>query len=251
MKPMKKMFLKSMLVLTVATSIAAASFAQAATEDMASLENQLDELKLPSNTAPAMVSQEKLYSVQDRYSNLKNRFEVTLGGGQNFTGSSFLRMRQAELALRYHFTNRLNLAVSGAYGSNEFTSGAKKLLADDNRLVDAAVVKNRADLLLGWNPFYGKFRLSMDNVLYFDQYIAIGPGIVMSEYPNGAGMGKNTATAIVADIGMAFWVGKNMSFRFGFKNSWFNEKRMTSSSSEHHLLGHLDVGYVFGSGEGT
>jgi len=231
---------KTTLLPLMLLGLVPASAAFAATGDMETLESQLDDLALPSNVAPATVTTEKLYSVQDRYSNLSKRLEVTLGGGQNFTGSSFLRMRQADLTLRYHLSNRWDLAASGSMGSNELTGSAERLLEREGILPDAAYVKNRADLLLGYHLFYGKFRLSMDKVLYFDQYIAIGPGLVMTQY--------GTAPSGVADIGLVFWPGSHMTVRFGFKNIFFNEKRMASSSTEHHLLGHLDVGYTFGDG---
>ncbi len=46
------------------------------------LSTQIDDLKVPANTAPTGVTSEKLYSVQNRYSRLEHKFEFTLGGAK-------------------------------------------------------------------------------------------------------------------------------------------------------------------------
>jgi len=203
-----------------------------------SLESKLNNLSLPSNVAPAAITQEKLYSVQNRYTDLKRKSEFSLGAAKNFNSNSFVNMREIDLAYRFHINNRWNLGISGAYGFNELTTGAQVLLAKGNQLPDAAYVKRRADLLVGYNLFYGKFRLSMEQVLYFDQYLAIGPGLVTTQY--------GSSPAAVADVGFAFWLGRNASLRFGIKSEVFNEKRFADSSNVTHVLGHLDIGYAFG-----
>ncbi|RYZ72243.1 MAG: hypothetical protein EOP09_03480 [Proteobacteria bacterium] len=121
------------------------------------------------------------------------------------------------------------------------TNGANRLAQTDGIVPDAAFVKSRFDALAGYNLFYGKFRLSMDTVWYFDQYIAFGPGYITTQY--------ESSPALVADIGFVFWMGRNASFRFGVKNEFFKEQTLTESKTEHHMLGHLSVGYAFGTGE--
>lgn len=203
-----------------------------------STESKLSELSLPSNVAPAIITQEKLYSVQSRYNDLTQKSEVTLGYSNNFKGNSFVNMTEVDLGYRFHFNDLWSIGVSGAYGFNSFTKDSTTLFVDKKILPDAALVKYRGNLTVGRNLFYGKFRLSMDEVLYFDQYITVGPGMITTQY--------ETSPSAVMDIGMAFWTGKRMSFRFGFQNEFYNEKRLTSSGLEHHLLGHLNIGYTFG-----
>jgi outer membrane beta-barrel protein len=202
------------------------------------LTDQLGELKMPENTAPQGLTSEKLYSAQARSTELAHRFEFDLGGAKNLTGNGFLNQTQIDLAARYHITNRWDISVSGAYGYNSFTDSANTLFKNNGILPDAAVVKYRADMLLGYNLFYGKFRMNMDNVFYFDQYVAIGPGIVNTQY--------QTAVAAVADVGFALNFGSNWMARFGAKNDFYNEKKAASTSMAYHLLGHVDIGYLIG-----
>ncbi len=232
---------KSMTWILKVTVLALAIVPGAVRAEDETLESRLNELELPSNVAPSGVTQEKLYSVQSRYSSLKKRSEVTIGYAKNFTGSSFLDMTQVEGAYRFHFNDRWNAALSGAYGFNSLTSGGKRLLAEDGILPDAPFVKSRFDALVGYNLFYGKFRLSMDKVLYFDQYVAFGPGYITTQYAS--------SPAAVLDVGFVFWMGRNFSFRFGVKNDFFKEESLRETKTAHHALGHLSVGYAFGSGE--
>jgi outer membrane beta-barrel protein len=202
------------------------------------LSAQLDDLKMPGNVAPAGVTSEKLYAVQNRYVNLDQRFELTLGGAKNFTGNGFLQMSQIDAGINYHLNNRFSLGLSGSYGFNDFTASANRLIQEERIMPDAAIVKWRSDLLLSYNLFYGKFRVSMDQVFYFDQYVSVGPGLVNTQY--------GTAPSAVADVGFALWFGKNWSAKFGAKNTLFNEQRYTGSDMAYHLLGHIDVGYLLG-----
>lgn len=247
------------LLFALATCSPALAFATAPTAEAPApatenLEAKLDELKLPANQAPAGVSSEHLYAVQTRYSNLSLRPEVSVGGAYNFGGSTFLKMTQLDTTLRFHITNRFDISASYSRAYNEFTSGANELLAlgrGEQALVDTALVMSRKDVLIGFNAFYGKLRFSMDNVLYFDQYVAVGPGKV--DYTVGASGENLSATSAVADVGFVFWMGRYMSLRAGVKNELFHEKRVLSEGTAYHALGHVDLGIVFGSfgrGEG-
>lgn len=212
-------------------------------ESQTGLTDQMNELKIPENTAPAGVSKDKLYSAQSRYIDLTKKFEFDLGGSKNLTSDSFLNMTGVDLTVRYHFNNRWSVAASGSYGFNEFTESANRLIQHDGILPNAAIVKWRTDLLAGYNLFYGKFRINMDQVFYFDQYVAVGPGMINTQY--------GTSPSAVADVGFALWFGSNWSARFGAKSDFFNEKKRDTSGTAYHLLAHLDVGYLIGGGEST
>jgi outer membrane beta-barrel protein len=224
------LFSMMMLSLTAAT----------ATADV-DLNAQLDELKLPGNVAPAGITNEKLYSSQSRFATLARRTEFNLGMGQNFTGNGFVRMRQLNGSIAYHLNDRWSVSASGSYGFNDFTRSAEFLMMNEGIVPDAAIVKWRADLLANYNLFYGKFRTSIDQVFYFDQYVSAGPGLVNTQY--------GTTPAAVADIGFALWIGKNWSTRFGVKNQFFREKTQLSNDTAYHMLGHIEVGYLIGGNE--
>ncbi len=218
--------------------LGSASPAAHADEGMVSLEDQLQGLALPGNQAPVQMSTERLYAVQTRYAPLKFVHELSIGGGRNFTGDSFMVSQELNLNYRFHLNDRWSLGLGGAYVFNELSSGGKRLLASEGLLPDVAYAKIKADLSLGYNVFYGKFRLSMDQVFYFDQYVSLGAGIVK--------LSTSQQTGAVADAGMVFWLGRGGSVRVGIKDYVYNEKRAQSSGVAQNLIGHLDVGFLFG-----
>lgn len=228
---------KSLLLLLVAVSALGARAARA--ED--SLEAQLQGLSLPANQAPTSVTTEKLYSVQPRFVSLKQRSELSLGGGKNFAADSFLVSNQVSLNYRFHLSDRWNLMAGGTYVFNSLSSAGEKL-RDMNALVpDTCYVKYRAELLGSFNLFYGKFRIDMDKVFYFDQYLSVGPGLVV--------MDTATAPAAVADVGFAFWFGRNTNVRLGLKDYHYKQQRRVTASMVNDLVGHLDIGILLGGDE--
>jgi len=201
-----------------------------------SLETDLNSLALPANAAPVAVSSERLYSVQDRYSQLTNRSEISLGGSNNFTADAYVQSQEIDLSYRYYISNRWFLGASGAYVFNSLSSAGTRLVAEQHILPDMAYVKYRGDLMGGFNIFYGKFRATMDEVFYFDQYVALGPGVV--------NLDTGTAPAGVADVGFSFWFGRKISARLGVKDYIFNEQRTLTKGVVNNFLGHLDVGIL-------
>jgi outer membrane beta-barrel protein len=93
---------------------------------------------------------------------------------------------------------------------------------------------------VGFHTFYGKFRLTMDQVLYFDHYVTAGGGW-MELNTNSSPMG-------VVGTGFVFWLGRNFSVRAGLKDYIFQERRVSGQGIAQHLLFHADVGFVFGGG---
>lgn len=211
--------------------------------DEQSLEAQLDQLALPSNQAPVNLSQEKLYSVQSRFIPLKSRFELSVGGAHNFSGDRFLSTNDVGGTLRYHLTDRWSLGASVWRVTNSLTSSGNALLADVGRLPDSTYASLRADVSATYNLFYGKFRLGMDKVLYFDQYVSLGAGRVNRD--NGATM------AYVGDIGFVFWLGGRASLRLGMKDYYYREDRRLSSGMQHNFMGHVDIGILLGGSGGA
>jgi outer membrane beta-barrel protein len=206
------------------------------TKDKQSLEDQLKELNT-DNTAPAGANREKLYAVQSRYLPLQYKSEVSMGGAYNLTGDGFLHTEQFELGYRFHFSDRWSTALTQAWVGNQFSSGVDSLRSSEGAAPMVPYAVARTDLVVTYNVFYGKFRLSSDSVFYFDQYISIGPGIVR----------QNTGTvgAAVGDIGFAFWLGTWGSARLGLKEYYYNETYASGAQPESNLHAHLDLGYVF------
>ena len=204
------------------------------------LEDDINSLKLPDSATPQAnnVSTEKLYSFQTRYSPLGSRSEFDIQAARNFSGDSFLSTNQLGLAYRIHLSDRVNLALDGAYVFNGLTDSANRLYEVEKILPDVAYVHYRGDLMVGYNLFYGKIRPGIDSNVYFDQYIALGGG--------AARLDTGTVPEAVADVGFAFWLGKSGSFRFGFKDYYFQETRRLSQSNTHNLTGYVGIGILLG-----
>ena len=203
-----------------------------------SVEERLERLRLPPNEPPAAVSREKLYAVQDRYTPLHWASEVSAGGSENFNSDGFLHSSELSLSYRMHFNDKWSVALSASYVFNSFSAAADHLLDTEGRYPDVTFTKGRGDLVLSYQLFYGKIRFSMDNVLYFDQYLSLGGGVV--------DMSRGTRSAAVGDIGFVFWLGKWGSLRAGLKDFYYEEPRAQDSHYVHSLLGHLDLGLLIG-----
>ncbi len=231
---------KSILIAILASQSLMTSGAFAAT-GAPTLADDINSLKLPDEAQVSSVSTEKLYSFQTRYSPLKYRSEFVISGAKNFSGDSFLTTNQLGLAYRFHLSDRVSLALDGAYVFNTLTDTANRLYENERILPDVAYVKYRGDLMVAYNLFYGKIRPGIDSNVYFDQYVALGGGGVKLE--------TGTVPEAVADIGFAFWLGKTGSFRLGFKDYYFEETRRLSKSFTHNITGYVGVGILLGGSQ--
>ncbi len=202
------------------------------------LEDQLQELGTPGDQAPVGLTSEKLYAVQNRFSPLGRRFEIAGGAGTNFSSSSFLISRNFDLSARMYFSDRWYAGLSGNYVLNQFTKDGEDLVNNPGLVPDVGVVLFRTDLTVGYNLFYGKFRVTMDKVFYFDHYVALGAGVIWQE------LGRRLAA--VGDTGIAMRFGRNLSLRVGVKDYFFDEQRKITHSFTHNFVGYMQAGYVFG-----
>ncbi|MBY0470505.1 outer membrane beta-barrel domain-containing protein [bacterium] len=222
----------------VQTGYAVETKAEAQKPAEKSLEDQLQEMSVPTNTLPPSASYEKLYSVQSRYAPMTNKWEFQLGIGKR-TNQEFVNSTYFNGGIRYHLSDRWSIGVNGSYVSNSLTNSTLILLNDTKGpRPDVAYPDFVADLNVGYNLFYGKFRLSMDNVLYFDQYWTLGGGVV--------NLNTGRQVAGVVDAGFAFWLGKKGSVRIGVKDYIYNEKLITSQGIVNSFVLHLDAGIMLG-----
>jgi outer membrane beta-barrel protein len=120
------------------------------------------------------------------------------------------------------------------------SASGEQLVQQEHHAPDVSYPKYKGHFLIGFNTLYGKIRTSMDSNAYFDQYIAVGPGMLWTD--------KGNSPSGILDIGLAFWMKKWGSMRFGVMNELFKEKRMESAALTHHIIGHIDFGFMFGGG---
>lgn len=205
------------------------------------LEKKLDALNIPDDKVTNVLSEDKLYIVNTRYSSLVNRHEVTLQGANNLTADSHLSTQQVALAYRYHLNSNWSFAARYNRYSNKLTSAGQRLFDDKKILPDTDFAKDSQELFVNYNTIYGKLRWSENTVVYFDQYVALGGGKIKL-----ASGGTNLA---FLDLGLSFWIGNNMSSRAGFKNEFYNQKQRSGERSVHNGVGYIEFGYLFGSGD--
>lgn len=213
-----------------------------AAEEEDSLSSALESLNSPANQAPGVVT-EKMYTVQDRYTPLKNRVETSALFGQKLNDTGFIQSREVGVGIRYHISSKWSLGLHGSYTFNQFTGTADRLYKAEGLIPDVPYVKYRGDLSARYNLFYGKFRVSMDKVLYFDHYVSAGPAVVAV-----TGLSNQTQNQFggAVDTGLAFWMGQNWTANFGLKDYIYPEGKGGGLSNQ--LLVYLEFGYLFGKG---
>ncbi len=214
--------------------------AEAAPAEQASaetLEDQLKTLEVPADQAPVGVSSEQLYSVQTRNSPLGGRIEATVGGGTNLSGTNLLTSRHVQGGLRWHMTDRWSLGATYSQVFNELSPSAKQLLDQNQQIPDTPYASSRRDLTIGMNTFYGKIRMSMDSVVYFDQYINLGAAQIE--------LNTETVTGGVVEAGFAVWLGKWGNVRLGVRDYIYNEKTRAETRLVNDWHGVFNFGVLF------
>jgi outer membrane beta-barrel protein len=206
----------------------------------ASLESKLDALNIPDDKVTPLVSEDKLYIVNTRYSSLRNRHEVTLGGARDFMADSHLESRQVSGTYRYHINSKFSLGLRHSIFENDLTESGDELFGNESILPDSDYAIKSTEFFGTYNLFYGKLRVSSKKVVYFDNYVTLGYGKVEL-----ASMETSTYSA---DIGVAFWLGKSMSARLGVKNDFYMQQKIKGNEAAHNMMGYVEFGYLFGEG---
>jgi outer membrane beta-barrel protein len=228
------------LLLSFSTFSLMASGALYGQENM-ELEKKLDALNIPDDKVTHVLSEDKFYIINTRYSSLVNRHELTLQGANNFTADSHLSTQQAALSYRYHINSTWSLGARYTRYTNKLTDAGKRLFEDKKILPDTDYAKNGQELFVNFNTIYGKLRWTQDTVVYFDQYVALGGGkVALASGP------KNLA---FLDLGLSFWLGGHMSARTGFKNEFYTQTQLSGARFIHNGIGYIEFGYLFGSGD--
>lgn len=206
-----------------------------------SLDKKLEDLLIPDDKVSPVLTQDKLFIVNTRYASLINRHEFSLLGAHNFTSDSHLDIKQAGASYRYHLNGRWSFGLRYTRYNNQLTSAGEKLLKESQIVPDQDFAFDTQEIFASFNTIYGKLRWSRDRVVYFDQYLSLGIGEI--ELASG-----KTQMGIF-DLGVAFWVGRHASFRFGLKNEFYNQQQLTTERFMHNTMGYLEIGYLFGKGD--
>ena len=205
------------------------------------LEKKLESLSIPDDKVTTVLSEDKLYVLNNRYSSLINRHELTIAGANNFTADSHLVTEQAALSYRYHINSKWSLGARYTRYTNKLSSSGQILFNNKSILPDTDFALNGQELFVNYNTIYGKLRWSENSVVYFDQYISLGGGKVKLSSGD-----KNLA---LADIGLSFWLGNHGSARIGLKNEFYQQNQLSGSRNIHNGIGYIEFGYLFGTGD--
>lgn len=202
------------------------------------LELKLKKLSVPDDKVSPVVSKDKLYIVNTRYSSLDNRHEVDFAGANNFMADSHLVTRQTAMSYRYHVNEKWGVGLRYTNYYNELSDAGKTLFERKDLLPDSDFAYKSTELFVNYNTMYGKLRYAKDSVLYFDQYVSLGAGKVELE--------SGEQTMGIVDLGFSFWISKNYSMRAGLKNEFYQQQQLTGSRDIHNAMGYLSFGYLFG-----
>ena len=205
------------------------------------LETELEKLDMAKGQAPQSISDEKLYSVQDRALPLKGRTEVTIGAGHQLTGDGFLETNQVSIGAQYHINEKWSVAGSYSNLYNKFTNAADEINQKQRMLPNVVYTTERTELRGEYNLFYGKFRVSREQVYYFDQYVGLG----MTQNTTENNVETQKVDGYVADAGLALWVPPYGAARLGFKNYTQPEKKQNKTVSSNATQFYLAYSYVF------
>ncbi|MCY4643991.1 MAG: hypothetical protein OXB88_05180, partial [Bacteriovoracales bacterium] len=205
------------------------------------LSKKLNELELPSRFIEKTIAKEKLYSIQSRYTPLSDRFKLSFGGSQQIGDTGFISQREITLGGRYYFNDKWSLGSSYSYAFNSLTDSSRNLFREEGILPKVSFVKQRAEVTARRLLFYGKFRLNMDKVFYFDHFISLGPALMRLNTGDRIGM--------TADTGLTFWSGRNWNTLLGIKSHVFQK---TKNGGEKYLVNqmqvYLSLGFLFEGG---
>lgn len=202
------------------------------------LEKKLELLNVPDDKVTPLIERDKLYVVNTRYSSLDKRHEVSLMGANNFNSDSHILSRQASLAYRFHWNQKWSAGLRYSSYFNELSDPGKTLFKEREILPDNDYAKSSKDAFVSYNTMYGKLRFSKDTLVYFDQYVSLGYGKVE--------LASTEENVYLADLGFAFWIGRNMSARLGLRNEFYIQNRLTGDQSVHNAMGYVSFGYMFG-----
>lgn len=204
------------------------------------LSDKLDDLRVPNDKVTPLISQDKLYLVNQRYSSLINRHEFSFSGAHNFTSVSHMDSKQAGIQYRYHINPKWSVGLRYNNYFNELTPAGEKLFEDQKLLPDTDFALKSTSALLTYNTIYGKLRWTQDKVVYFDQYISLGYGDIE--------LARGMQKLVSLDLGLAFWLGKNMSTRLGVNNEFYTQRQISGPTNIHNAMGYIEFGYLFGKG---
>lgn len=232
--------MKNLLVVILTLTFALFSTVSFAQENSA-LEKKLDDLNIPDNKVTNVLSEDKLYIVNTRYSSLVNRHEFTLLGANNFTADSHLSTQHVGASYRYHINSDWSLGLRYNRYSNKLTPSGARLFSEKAILPDTDYAFNSKELFVNYNTIYGKLRITDDTLVYFDQYISLGGGKIK--------LASGEKTHGFVDLGLSFWLGNHVSARVGVKNEFYNQQRITGSKNIHNAIGYFELGYLFGKGD--
>jgi outer membrane beta-barrel protein len=204
------------------------------------LEKKLESLNIPSDRVTPLVSQEDLYAVNARYSALRRRFEFTMFGSHDFAADSHMDSKQSGATARFHINSKWSIGARYTEYFNKLTVAGEALFEQEQLLPDSDFALKSSDAFISYNTVYGKVRLTQETIVYFDQYISLGYGNVA--------LSRGETQMYLVDLGLAFWIGKNFSSRFGVKNEFYTQQRLNGDDNVHNAMGYIEMGYLFGEG---
>ncbi|MBD64253.1 MAG: hypothetical protein CME62_03545 [Halobacteriovoraceae bacterium] len=232
--------MKNIIIGLIIISSSNLLFAAENKQSKSALEKQLESLNIPSDKVTPVVSEEKIYAVNARYSSLNKRFEVTMFGGNNFTGDSHIDSTNVGGTLRFHYNSRFSLGYRYTEYFNKLSEAGQTLYDSKELLPDTDYAIKSTEGFLNVNTIYGKLRFTQNTIVYFDHYVSLGYGEIA--------LARDEVQFYNLDTGFSFWMGKHMSARVGVRNEFYIQQKLKGKENAHNAQGYLELGYLFGEG---
>lgn len=231
--------MKRILIPSVLSLMLLGGGAVAAENDASELTSELKSLETGGF---GTVRNEKLYVVQDRHVDLTNALTVMAGVGKDMNSNIYLKTDETTFAARYHFNNFIFAQLDGAQVNSALTESGERIWRNDGIYPDTSFVQRRYGAAMGLNLMYGKVRVTKNFVFYFDQFLTLGMGRI--EQSNGLTSSKDPT--LTAEAGISFGLGSWASLIFGARDTYFEEKRRSSSSKVHQVVAYSGLGVLIG-----
>ena len=168
------------------------------------------------------VVQNRLYSKAKRFS-----FSGTYGSMINdpwTTGSTY------GFNLGYYFSERWGVELAISKTATQDNQAVQRL-KNQAGYPDHNQIKDFMGVQALFVPFYAKMSAMDWAIIYFDMSFALGLGMQKYAQMQEEGDSSITTPAITFDITQNFFISRNLSLRFEFKNRWYSDETMKYRST--------------------
>lgn len=200
------------------------------------------------NKAKALNPEIETQSVQNRFINRTNRFEIASGLSNIFGGDSYNKSQNLGINVYYHLNPRFSVGAKYSYFFNSLTPEGQAMV--DRASADAAInpkdskflfpqviyPKSETLAMLNWYPIVGKLSLGDYGVLHFDTYFLAGYGSMQ--------LSSGSSPAETLGVGVGFWSNSKITTRIEYRGQTYRAKYYDKEQNLTTSVASLQVGLI-------